>query len=77
MEPSEERQNQVTFRERLIKNGKTLRRDGTLKDATQLNELYSNLDKGREVTTYCQSGYRAAHSWLVLRLLGFDRVGTT
>jgi thiosulfate/3-mercaptopyruvate sulfurtransferase len=25
--------------------------------------------------TYCQSGYRAAHSWLVLRLLGFGDVG--
>ena len=24
--------------------------------------------------TYCQSGYRAAHSWLVLKLLGFENV---
>ncbi|MHB8565466.1 MAG: rhodanese-like domain-containing protein [Nitrososphaerales archaeon] len=24
--------------------------------------------------TYCQSGYRAAHSWLVLKLIGYDHV---
>ena len=51
-----------------------LRKDGTLKDAGQLSELYSNLDKNRETATYCQSGYRAAHSWLVLKLLGFANV---
>jgi thiosulfate/3-mercaptopyruvate sulfurtransferase len=28
----------------------------------------------REVVTYCQGGYRAAHAWLALRLLGFPRV---
>jgi thiosulfate/3-mercaptopyruvate sulfurtransferase len=51
-----------------------LRRDGTLKDARQLGELCSGLDKNRETATYCQSGYRAAHSWLVLKLLGFVKV---
>ncbi len=51
-----------------------LRNDGTLKDARQLSKLYSILDKNRETATYCQSGYRAAHSWLVLKLLGFGDV---
>ena len=52
---------------------RALRRDGTLKDARQLRALYEGLLPGDEVVTYCQSGYRAAHSWLVLRLLGFRR----
>jgi thiosulfate/3-mercaptopyruvate sulfurtransferase len=52
-----------------------LRRDGTLKGARELLKIYSTmLAPDREVVTYCQSGYRAAHSWLVLKLLGFDRV---
>jgi thiosulfate/3-mercaptopyruvate sulfurtransferase len=51
---------------------KALRRDGTLKDAKQLMALYGGLSPRGEVVTYCQSGYRAAHSWLVLRLLGFE-----
>ena len=28
----------------------------------------------REVLTYCQGGYRAAHAYLALRLLGYPRV---
>ena len=28
----------------------------------------------REVITYCQGGYRAAHSYLALRLVGYPRV---
>jgi len=51
-----------------------LRKDGTLKDVRQLRKLYSALEKNRETATYCQSGYRAAHTWLVLKLLGFDNV---
>ena len=27
-----------------------------------------------EVVTYCQGGYRAAHSYLALRLIGYPRV---
>jgi thiosulfate/3-mercaptopyruvate sulfurtransferase len=50
-----------------------LRKDGTLKDAKQLTALYAGMSPAGEVVTYCQSGYRAAHSWLVLRLLGFEK----
>jgi thiosulfate/3-mercaptopyruvate sulfurtransferase len=28
----------------------------------------------RDVIAYCQGGYRAAHSYLALRLLGYPRV---
>ena len=28
----------------------------------------------REVVTYCQGGYRAAHTYLALRLAGFPNV---
>jgi thiosulfate/3-mercaptopyruvate sulfurtransferase len=28
----------------------------------------------RQVITYCQGGYRAAHTYLALRILGFPRV---
>jgi thiosulfate/3-mercaptopyruvate sulfurtransferase len=51
-----------------------LRKDGTLKSARQLSKLYSSLNKKCETATYCQSGYRAAHSWLVLKLLGYGSV---
>ncbi|MGI0091556.1 MAG: sulfurtransferase [Nitrososphaerales archaeon] len=49
-----------------------LRRDGTLKDASQLRKIYSSLAKDGTTVTYCQSGYRAAHSWLALKLIGFE-----
>jgi 3-mercaptopyruvate sulfurtransferase SseA len=37
------------------------------------------LDKGDgpgkiRVVTYCQSGYRATHSWLTLTLIGFENL---
>jgi thiosulfate/3-mercaptopyruvate sulfurtransferase len=50
---------------------KALRRDGSLKDAAQLSALYQGISRESEVVTYCQSGYRAAHTWLVLNLLGY------
>ena len=50
-----------------------LRRDGTLKSARELGQIFSSVPEGDEVITYCQSGYRAAHSWLVLRLLGYSK----
>ena len=53
-----------------------LRRDGTFKSADQLESLYSGvgLTKQDGIVTYCQSGYRSAHSWLVLNMLGFPHV---
>jgi len=50
--------------------------DGTFKPAYQLQTMYNQAgvtpDKG--VACYCQGGYRSAHSYLALRLLGYPRV---
>ena len=51
-----------------------LSRDGSLKSARELQKLYSEIKPELRTVTYCQSGYRAAHSWLVLKLLGFENV---
>lgn len=50
--------------------------DGRLKSAAELEAMYAGLglDREREVITYCQGGYRAANTWLVLRMLGYPRV---
>jgi thiosulfate/3-mercaptopyruvate sulfurtransferase len=53
---------------------RSLRRDGTLKSAKQLKTLFEPLTRESPIITYCQSGYRAAHSWLVLSALGFKNV---
>lgn len=50
-----------------------LKSDGTLKSASELRRLYAGVPQGSEVVTYCQSGYRAAHTWLMLRLLGYGK----
>jgi thiosulfate/3-mercaptopyruvate sulfurtransferase len=50
--------------------------DGDFKPAAELREMYerAGVTPDREVITYCQGGYRAAHSYLALRLLGYPRV---
>ena len=50
--------------------------EGRLKLPTDLEAMYRDLGLHREheVVTYCQGGYRAAHTWLVLRMLGYPRV---
>jgi thiosulfate/3-mercaptopyruvate sulfurtransferase len=55
----------------------TVNEDGTIKDAEQLKYIY--LDAGvmadKKVITYCGSGVRGAHSWVVLNdLLGYPYV---
>lgn len=53
-----------------------LRPDGTFKSAGELQAVYepAGVTPDKEVFTYCQGGYRAAHAYLALRLLGFPRV---
>ncbi len=53
-----------------------LRPDGSFKSADQLRAMYeaAGVTPDKEVLTYCQGGYRAAHSYLALRLLGYPRV---
>ncbi len=50
--------------------------EGDFKPAAELQQMYDDagVSKDREVITYCQGGYRAAHSYLALRLLGYPRV---
>ena len=49
---------------------------GAFKSAAKLREMYEGVGvtPDREVITYCQGGYRAAHTYLALRLLGYPRV---
>lgn len=50
--------------------------EGTFKPVGELRAMYeqAGVTPDREVVTYCQGGYRAAHSYLALRLLGYPRV---
>jgi thiosulfate/3-mercaptopyruvate sulfurtransferase len=50
--------------------------DGSYKPVGALREMYAaiGVTPDREVVTYCQGGYRAAHSYLALRIIGFPRV---
>jgi thiosulfate/3-mercaptopyruvate sulfurtransferase len=49
---------------------------GAFKPAAELRAMYeqAGVTPDKEVVTYCQGGYRAAHSYLALRLLGYPRV---
>ena len=55
---------------------RNLAADGRFKSREELASMYeaAGVSPDREVVTYCQGGYRAAHSYLALRLLGFPRV---
>jgi thiosulfate/3-mercaptopyruvate sulfurtransferase len=50
--------------------------DGAFRPAAELREMFeaSGITPDREVITYCQGGYRGAHSYLALRLLGYSKV---
>jgi thiosulfate/3-mercaptopyruvate sulfurtransferase len=49
---------------------------GDFKPASELKQMYADagVTPDREVIAYCQGGYRAAHSYIALRLLGYPRV---
>ena len=53
-----------------------LQEDGTFKQASELSVMYqeAGVTPDKEVISYCQGGYRAAHSYLALRLLGYSQV---
>jgi thiosulfate/3-mercaptopyruvate sulfurtransferase len=55
---------------------RNLASDGSFKPADELGRMYvsAGVTPDREVITYCQGGYRAAHTYLALRLLGYPRV---
>jgi thiosulfate/3-mercaptopyruvate sulfurtransferase len=49
---------------------------GTFKSNAELKTMYEKvgITPDKEVISYCQGGYRAAHSYVALRLLGFPKV---
>src|SRR5665811_164682 len=49
---------------------------GRFKPMEELRALYEALDLSpdKEICTFCASGYRAAHTWLVLTELGYENV---
>jgi thiosulfate/3-mercaptopyruvate sulfurtransferase len=55
---------------------RNLAADGTFKPAADLRKMYeqAGVTPDKEIVTYCQGGYRAAHGYLALRLLGYPRV---
>ena len=57
---------------------KNLTPGGEFKSADELRAMYevAGVTPDKEVITYCQGGYRAAHSYIALRLLGYPRVRT-
>lgn len=50
--------------------------DGRYRPAADLRAMYerAGITPDKEIVTYCQGGYRAAHSYVALRLLGYPRV---
>jgi thiosulfate/3-mercaptopyruvate sulfurtransferase len=55
---------------------RNLSADGSFRPASELKQMYeeAGVTPDREVITYCQGGYRAAHSYVALRLLGYPKV---
>ena len=53
-----------------------LDKDGRYKPVAELRAMYEGLGvtPEREVVTYCQGGYRAAHTYVALKLAGFKNV---
>ena len=49
---------------------------GRYKSTSDLEAMYTSagLAQDKEIIPYCQGGYRAAHSYLALRLLAYPRV---
>lgn len=49
--------------------------DGRFKGSAELADLYGDIvSKDSEIVTYCQGAYRAANSFLALRMAGFENV---
>ncbi len=55
---------------------RSLDADGEFKPAAALQAMYdaAGVTADKEILAYCHGGYRSAHSYLALRLLGYPRV---
>jgi thiosulfate/3-mercaptopyruvate sulfurtransferase len=53
-----------------------LQPDGRFKPVDELRAMYESrgVTPDKQVMTYCQGGYRAAHAYLALRILGYPHV---
>lgn len=49
-------------------------RGSQFKEADDLEKMYFKVPKDTEIITYCQGGYRAANSFVVLKMLGYENV---
>jgi len=50
--------------------------DGKMKPADELQTMFEarGVTADKEVLAFCNTGYRSAHAYLVLRMLGYPRV---
>jgi thiosulfate/3-mercaptopyruvate sulfurtransferase len=48
--------------------------EGSFKTKPELSKLYSRIPKDSKIVTYCQGGYRAAHTFVALKILGYGNV---
>ena len=48
--------------------------NGFFKDPEKLRRIYSGINKDFEILTYCQGGYRAANTFIALKVLGYQNV---
>jgi thiosulfate/3-mercaptopyruvate sulfurtransferase len=50
--------------------------DGKMKPAEELRRQFeaAGVTPDKEIIAYCQTGYRSAHAYTALRLLGYERV---
>lgn len=48
--------------------------NGAFKVHEKLRKKYSNIPKHAKIITYCQGGYRAANSYIALKMLGYRNV---
>ena len=55
---------------------RSLDEKGGFKPAAELNAMFleAGITPDKEIIAYCQGGYRSAHSYLALRLLGYPRI---
>jgi thiosulfate/3-mercaptopyruvate sulfurtransferase len=49
-------------------------KNGTFKGKEKLSKIYSQIPKESRVVTYCQGGYRAANTFVALKVLGYKKV---
>jgi thiosulfate/3-mercaptopyruvate sulfurtransferase len=47
---------------------------GFFKDHERLRQIYSGINRNAEIITYCQGGYRAANTFIALKLLGYTNL---